>query len=168
MTKRIPDSLPHCDVYRVGQLAKATGKTVRAIRFYEELGLLDPADRTKGGFRQYDSNALVRIHWIDRLQELGFSLKEIRDFLETIRGEETAPAAMEQLALSYTEKLAETRSSISRLRALEGELEDAIAYLKTCRSCAPGTVRSACQSCHATEHQDVQPPAMVAAVHETV
>ena len=46
---------------RVGELAEQTGKTRRAIRFYEELGLLHPAQRTKGGFRQYDGAALVRI-----------------------------------------------------------------------------------------------------------
>ncbi len=38
---------------KVGELAKRTGKTVRAVHLYEELGLLDPAVRSKGGFRLY-------------------------------------------------------------------------------------------------------------------
>lgn len=163
-----PASAEACKLYRVGSLAREAGKTVRAIRFYEELGLLDPVSRTKGGFRQYDSNALVRIHWIDRLQELGFSLKEIGDFLGTIRGQDTAPAAMEQLASSYTEKLAETRAAIARLRALERELLDAVDYLSACRSCAPSTELSACPSCGVSEHRDVEPPTMVAAVQDAV
>ena len=67
---------------RVGQLANKVGKTVRTIHFYEELGLLSPTSRSKGGFRQYDDEAINRIHWIDRLQQLDFSLTEIRDFLQ--------------------------------------------------------------------------------------
>ena len=161
--------LPDTDrLYRVGSLARETGKTVRAIRFYEELGLLDPVSRTQGGFRQYDGSALVRIHWIDRLQELGFSLKDIGTFLESIRGQETAPAAMEQLASSYEAKLSETRAAITRMQALERELLEAVSYLSTCRTCAPSTELSACASCGASEHQDVDTPPMVAAVQGAV
>ena len=48
---------------RVGELAKRTGKTVRAIHLYEELGLLAPAVRSKGGFRLYSGKAVTRIDW---------------------------------------------------------------------------------------------------------
>ena len=47
---------------RVGELAKAVGKTVRAMHLYEELGLLEPAARSEGGFRLYGSDAVDRIH----------------------------------------------------------------------------------------------------------
>ncbi len=71
---------------RVGELARRVNKTTRALRFYEELDLLTPAQRTAGGFRLYHPDTLTRIHWIDRLQELGFSLHDIRSFLDTFRG----------------------------------------------------------------------------------
>ena len=58
--------------FRIGELAKKADKTVRTIHFYEELGLLQPASRSPGGFRMYTNKALDRIHWIERLQELGF------------------------------------------------------------------------------------------------
>lgn len=151
---------------RVGQLADQAGKTVRAIRFYEELGLLEPAQRTKGGFRQYDGSALIRIHWIDRLQELDFSLREIREFLSTLQSEPLGPAAMSQLRAFYGKKLIETRKALSRLRSLETELQDSLSYLQGCQTCAPVTPRSACRSCDETEHQDTEPPALVAAVHD--
>jgi MerR family transcriptional regulator, copper efflux regulator len=48
---------------RVGELAKAVGKTVRAMHLYEELGLLDPRARSEGGFRLYGPEAIDRIHW---------------------------------------------------------------------------------------------------------
>src|SRR6516225_8505472 len=49
---------------QIGDLARETGKTVRAIHLYEELGLLTPAARSKGRFRLYGREALVRIRWI--------------------------------------------------------------------------------------------------------
>ncbi len=151
---------------RVGQLADQSGKTVRAIRFYEELGLLEPAQRTKGGFRQYDGSALIRIHWIDRLQELDFSLREIRSFLSTLQAEDNGPAAMSQLRAFYGKKLIETRKALSRLQSLEAELQESLTYLQGCQTCAPITPRSACRACDEDEHHDTEPPALVAAVHD--
>ena len=51
---------------KVGELAKRTGKTVRAVHLYEELGLLAPAVRSKGGFRLYHDQAVTRIEWISQ------------------------------------------------------------------------------------------------------
>ena len=150
---------------RVGELARRTGKTTRAIRFYEELGLLVPVQRTKGGFRQYDSTALVRIYWIDRLQELGFALSEIGEFLSALKEQDHGPAAMDALRAFYSRKLIETRTAIQRMQALEAELKDSLAYLTVCQTCAPETLRSACRSCDDEAHRERPQPALVAAVH---
>src|SRR5688500_11929798 len=63
---------------QVGDLARETKKTVRAIHLYEELDLLKPAARSKGRYRLYGPEALVRIRWIGKLQDLGFSLTDIK------------------------------------------------------------------------------------------
>ena len=148
---------------RVGELSKQTGKTSRTLRYYEEIDLLKPAQRSKGGFRLYHPDTVTRVHWIDRLQELGFSLFEIRAFLETFRGEAHGPAAMDQLRAFYQEKLADTQTAIARLQALQAELQESILYLNTCKTCNPSTPRSACHPC--SEHQEAAtPPPMVAAV----
>src|SRR5688572_22226370 len=63
---------------QVGDLARESGKTVRAIHLYEELGLLKPAARSKGRYRLYSSEALTRIRWIGKLQDMGFSLTDIQ------------------------------------------------------------------------------------------
>ena len=151
---------------RIGQLADRTGKTVRALHFYEELGLVVPAERTAGGFRLYDEGARIRIHWIDRLQELGFSLPEIRAFLSNLHGEDNGPAAMQQLRAFYAEKLDETRAAIRRLQALESEINESIHYLDGCRACAPATTRAACRSCDEHAHHGQPAPALVAAVQD--
>jgi len=149
---------------RIGELGEKSGRTERTLRFYEELGLLTPAARTKGGFRLYDDNALLRIEWIARLQELGFSLPEVKEFLTNLQARPSGPAMMGDLREFYTTKLAETRAAIARLSALEHELDQSLAYLHTCKSCAPATGKSACRSCEDDEHQGAEPPALVAAV----
>lgn len=149
---------------KIGELSTISGRTDRTLRFYEELGLLVPASRTKGGFRLYDSTALVRIHWISRLQELGFSLPEIKDFLTEIQGNPNGPAMMGDLRAAYAAKLADTRATLVRLSALEAELAASIDYLDTCKTCAPATQKSACRACREDDHAEKEAPALVAAV----
>src|SRR4029078_12300031 len=69
---------------RVGELARRTGKTVRALHLYEEMGLLRPVHRSKGGFRLYAPSSVARVAWIGKLQEAGFSLHELRAFLQAV------------------------------------------------------------------------------------
>src|SRR5262245_53917628 len=120
---------------RVGDLARRTGKTVRAIHLYEEMGLLLPATRSSGGFRLYDPSAVERVKWIEMLHTLGFSLHEMRDVLRDWWGAERGPQAMERLRVLFERKLAETREAIDRHQQLERELEQGLAYLKTCGCC---------------------------------
>src|SRR5439155_224772 len=103
---------PH--LLRIGDLARTTGKSARAIHLYEELGLLQPATRSSGGFRLYDPGAVERMRWIDLLHGLGFSLQEMRGVLRNWWSSEQGPAAMEELRSLFQRKLEETRESIRR------------------------------------------------------
>ncbi len=154
------------ELWRVGKLAEESGKTVRALHLYEELGLLQPASRTKGGFRLYDDRALLRLQWIDRLQELGFSLKDAADFLSDFKDEDSGPAAMQTLRDFYRAKITDTRAAIDRLHQLETELQASLDYLDGCTTCADDTPRHACPSCTCNVEPGQQPPAMVAAVQD--
>lgn len=151
---------------RIGELVRLTGKTSRTLHFYEELGLLQPIARTKGGFRLYNETALLRIRWIERLQELGFSLPEIQDFLARLQEEAHGPDAMLRLEAFYRQKLDETRVTLNRLRELERSLQASIEYLTGCRACDPLTHRSECPACDGSRHKGQKPPEMVAAVHD--
>jgi DNA-binding transcriptional MerR regulator len=69
---------------RIGDVAEATGLTPRAIRYYQEVGLLKPAAYTSGSNRRYDDEDVERLHLIKRLREVvGLSLADIHTFLET-------------------------------------------------------------------------------------
>jgi DNA-binding transcriptional MerR regulator len=73
-----------------GDLARATGNTVRAIRHYEEEGLLRPAQVRDGGHRRYTDDDLERLRLITDLRELGLSLCEIKSMLDLRAGCHTA------------------------------------------------------------------------------
>ena len=146
---------------RVGDLAKLTGKTVRAIHLYEELGLLQPATRSSGGFRLYDPAAVERMRWIELLNGLGFSLQEMRDLSRSWWSAGIGPEAMEDLRTLFVRKLEETRTNRRRLEDLEKELVAGLEYLETCRVCAsPSDVRT-CVHCQ-QDHGMKQEPALVA------
>src|SRR5512136_812835 len=89
---------------RVGDLARLTGKTVRAIHLYEELGLLRPATRSSGGFRLYESAAVDRMRWIDLLHSMGFSLQEMAELLRSWWSTDLGPDAMERLRELFLRK----------------------------------------------------------------
>jgi MerR family transcriptional regulator, copper efflux regulator len=142
--ERIADRL---SLIKVGDLSRRTGKTVRAIHLYEELGLLSPPVRSKGGFRMYSGDGVKRIEWIQKLQDMGFSLTEIKAFLRVWEESATAPEAMSTVREIFTDKLRETRETITRLSHLADELSESLAYLERCRSCSPNQGQSECCSC---------------------
>lgn len=65
----------------VGVLAERSGVTVRALHYYDEVGLLSPSARSAAGHRRYGAEDIARLQQIRSLQHLGFSLKEIADLL---------------------------------------------------------------------------------------
>src|ERR1700753_498904 len=149
---------------KVGELARLAGKTVRALHLYEERGLLDPIERSKGGYRLYAADALVRVRWISKLQEMGFSLTDIQTMLRQWEKSGSAPDAMLRVGELLREKLAQTREQIARFRALEAELRSSLEYLETCPSCSPKQELTACTACE-LHGQDQLAPDLVAGFH---
>ncbi len=68
--------------WKVGELARATGLTVRALHHYDNVGLLVPSQRTSGGHRVYDAQDARRLYRILALRRLGFRLDEIASLLD--------------------------------------------------------------------------------------
>lgn len=144
--------MSHDTLMKIGELARRTDKTVRALHHYETLELLQPAHRTKGGFRLYDESNLERIVYIDRLQRLGLSLAEIRSLVEQWSQGESPAASMDRLKQSYRDRLAEVRSRLNELQTLERELADSLAFLEGCRSCGEvDEPHDACGGCARTD-----------------
>ena len=106
---------------RIGELAQRTGTTPRALRFYEDQGLL-AARRAANGYREYDERDLELVTEILALQTIGLSLDETRPFVECLRsGHETGDSCASSIEV-YRRKLAEADALIARLGAIRGEL----------------------------------------------
>ena len=64
--------------WKVGELARRTGLSVRTLDYYDEMGLLSPSQRTDLGHRLYSAGDVVRLHQINLLRFLGFTRREVR------------------------------------------------------------------------------------------
>ncbi len=69
----------------IKEVKKRTGVTVRTLRYYDQIGLLPPADKTEGGHRLYGEKELIKLQEIQFLKSLGFSLHEIKEMLSNER-----------------------------------------------------------------------------------
>ena len=134
---------------KIGELARATGTTQRALRLYEELGLLVPGTRTAGGFRVYGTESIERVTWIGKLQELGFTLHEIKELLPAGASPRDV---MTRVRGVFAQKQADVAAQIARLQQLQGEIASSLEYLETCvAQCHDNS----CASCHT--HDDKAP-----------
>jgi DNA-binding transcriptional MerR regulator len=135
-------------VLRIGDVAEATGLTARAIRYYEQLDLLEPAERRAGANRRYDHADLDRLRLIKRLREdIGLSLAEIRTYLEVedqravikSRYDATADPAVQLSLLDGAEpvvrrRIAMLERKLALVTALRAEDEDRLARISALRS----------------------------------
>ncbi len=111
----------------IEQVATRTGLTKRALRYYEELGLLPPTGRTEGNYRRYSESDIQRLEQIKEMRELlGFSLTDIRNILD---GEDER--GLIQAAFKHEKDAA---AKIARLQLIQQKLaglEQMRAALKT-------------------------------------
>ena len=105
----------------IGVLSQRTGVNIETIRFYERVGILPKSPRSAGGHRLYDQDHLMRLGFVRRSRELGFSLDEIRGLLLLVdRGRYTC-AEVKAITIDH---LADVRRKIADLRRLERTLAD--------------------------------------------
>jgi len=109
--------------YTVGQLAKTANVNIQTVRFYDRQGILKPASRTEAGYRIYDKEGVKRLNFIIQAKELGFSLKEIKEFL-ALRVQSVQ--ACDRVRKKTTEKLQGIQNKIAHLKKLEKTLKDLI------------------------------------------
>jgi MerR family transcriptional regulator, thiopeptide resistance regulator len=102
--------------WKVGELAKQTGLTVRTLHHYDQIGLLSPSHRTAAGHRLYVEDDVARLQQVASLRNLGFPLEEIRDVLNEKR---MSPLQVVQLhAERLREQVKVQQRLVQRLDAL--------------------------------------------------
>lgn len=102
----------------IGKLAKEAGVGVETIRFYERKGLIKRPAKA-GAFRYYSLEEASRIRFIRRAQELGFTLREVKELLEIQSKRKITGFQVKERA---QEKLKEIRSKIADLKRMEESL----------------------------------------------
>jgi MerR family transcriptional regulator, redox-sensitive transcriptional activator SoxR len=91
------------ELVEIGEIASRTGTAASAVRYYEQLGLISPDER-RGGRRQYSHTAAERVALIRLCQDVGFSLREIREILDVPRRQ---PRSWTRIAERRIEELEE-------------------------------------------------------------
>lgn len=106
----------------IGRAAKETGLSVKTIRYYEDIGLVD-ADRADNGYRDFGDRQITRLRMLAQARHLGFGLEECRRLLDLNADPDRASRDVQALALRNLDAV---RSKIRQLQALESELETLI------------------------------------------
>jgi len=138
--------------YRIGDVANASGLTVKTIRYYEQIGLIPKAPRRNGGARTggnrvYGESDLGRLRFIGRARLLSLSLAEIRQLLDVADGK-CCPSTQPEYQEILKRHLAETDERINHLLGLHAALEDLLSperktmeqpcSMQTCACMEPG------------------------------
>jgi MerR family transcriptional regulator, copper efflux regulator len=103
----------------IGQVAEQAGVNLQTVRYYERRGLLPRPDRTAGNYRIYTADAPRRVRFVKRAQELGFTLKEIKELL-ALRAEPQARCA--DVYEQAEAKVADIDNKLRDLRAMRKAL----------------------------------------------
>jgi MerR family copper efflux transcriptional regulator len=114
--------------YTIGEIAERSGFSASSLRYYEGIGLVEPASRTESGYRLYDDHTINRLAFIARAKQLGCSLEEITDLAGIWDGERCGPVQRRFHEL-VTAKIRDAERQIQDLTALLGDLRAAAEHL---------------------------------------
>ncbi len=134
---------------KIGEVARKAGMTVRAVRYYEELGLVQPDGHSSGGFRLYGEKNLKRLRVIDFLKGMGLSLAEIREILLAKKSSGASIDSVRTLFRIYGERLSQIESQIKALSQMRDEIAQVVTILRSCQSCGRDVLLDAksCADC---------------------
>jgi DNA-binding transcriptional MerR regulator len=118
---------------KIGGLADRSGTNAPTIRYYEEIGLLRPADRQSGGQRTYGDADVKRLTFIRRCRDFGFSIEQVRSLVALVEDRDRSCMDARDLAQAH---LTAVRARLTELKALERSIAGFVASCDA--SCAGG------------------------------
>ena len=132
---------------QIGVLAKKVGVNPKTIRYYEQVGLLPPAQRTESGYRDYTERDVERLEFVRSARALGVALEEIKEVLAfRDHGVSPCPYVVDLIDA----KVSEIQSQIQGLQLLARDLKR---LRKTARALPPRKVAAKARFCHIIENQ---------------
>lgn len=122
---------------KIGELSRVTGVKIGTIRFYERRKLLKPAPRTAAGYRTYTEQDVQAVKGIRLTQELGFTLREIKELLDLHRTVSHLPdpvvdrAGMRQAMAMTEEKLRVLDHKAAEIRRMRRDVSEILTALRS-------------------------------------
>ena len=120
-TERPPARRPGLNI---GQVAAGSGVPPKTIRYYEEVGLIEPAPRTGNGYRVYDAVDLHVLRFVQRARSLGFSVRDCRQLLDLWRDPQRASAEVKALTLHRIAEIDRKMAELAGMRATLAHLAE--------------------------------------------
>jgi MerR family copper efflux transcriptional regulator len=118
---------------KTGQLADRAAVNLQTVRYYEREGLLPAPPRLNSGYRTYPESAVRRVRFIKRVQEIGFSLSEIKELLALRFDEQRRSAEVRDLVQT---KIADIDGKIRTLKSMRAILQH---LTERCTGCGPAS-----------------------------
>ncbi|WP_248023138.1 MerR family transcriptional regulator [Streptococcus halitosis] len=106
----------------IGEIAKKMGVTVRTLQYYDKEGLLSPSAKSEGGRRLYSNKDLVILHQIISLKSLGFSLKDIKGRLNSLKTPDEVADALTEQEDEIRQKIEQLKDSLLEIEQLKTEV----------------------------------------------
>lgn len=110
--------------YAIGVLSRRTGVNIETVRYYERIGLMPAPARSEGGHRLYGGGHLLRLNFVRRARDLGFTLDEVRALLDLAESRDLPCAEALDVAARHLE---DVRTKIAGLRKMETVLAEMVA-----------------------------------------
>jgi DNA-binding transcriptional MerR regulator len=114
-------------LHQIGEVAERVGLSLRTVRYYEEMGLISPAQRTEGGFRLYSDAEIERLQLIKHMKPLGFTVQAMLELLQardTLHGSQANDTAKQQAITTLGRFAAEAGERVDELHAQLDRAED--------------------------------------------
>lgn len=141
------------DLLKIGEFAKLAHTNLRTLRYYEELGLVQPALRSEGGFRYYRPTDLNRVRMISDLQDLGLQLDRISELLEARHEGDTQAKWVRRVKDALNEQKQHLEERVRALGEQRKQIDAALTKLDSCVTCDhhPSADNNFCEPCQRTD-----------------
>ncbi len=103
----------------IGEAATKSGLPAKTIRYYEDIGLVQPKRRRANGYRDYDEQDLHLLTFVQRARSLGFTVEQCRELLDLYRDRGRASADVKSIAQA---RIADIRRKVAELKSMEATL----------------------------------------------
>ncbi|MGI9275225.1 MAG: Cu(I)-responsive transcriptional regulator [Endozoicomonas sp.] len=118
----------------ISEASRKSGLTSKTVRYYESIGLIEPASRSANGYRTYGDSQLRELGFVHHARELGFTLDECRELLNLYRDRSRKSGSVKAMAM---DKINDIQTRIDKLETMKQSLSELA-------SCCAGDDRPDC------------------------